>query len=90
MDGFAVRAADCGPGTALTIAGYMPGGPMPNPAIGDGVAIKIMTGAPIPGNCDAVVPFEAAEEINGVVRHQEALHTNERSKLPFRSRCKIG
>jgi molybdopterin molybdotransferase len=44
MDGFAVRAADCGPGTALTIAGYMPAGAMPNPAIGDGVAIKIMTG----------------------------------------------
>jgi molybdopterin molybdotransferase len=68
MDGFAVRAADCGPGTALTIAGYMPAGAMPNPAIGDGVAIKIMTGAPIPDNCDAVLPSEAAEEINGVVR----------------------
>jgi molybdopterin molybdotransferase len=27
-----------------------------------------MTGAPIPGNCDAVVPFEAAEEVNGAVR----------------------
>jgi molybdopterin molybdotransferase len=68
MDGFAVRAADCEPGAALPIAGYMPAGAMPKPAIGDGVAIKIMTGAPIPGNCDAVVPFEAAEEINGVVR----------------------
>jgi molybdopterin molybdotransferase len=68
MDGFAVRAADCEPGAALPIAGYIPAGATPNSAIGDGVAIKIMTGAPIPGNCDAVVPFEAAEEINGVVR----------------------
>jgi len=68
MDGFAVRAADCVPGAALPIAGYMPAGATPNPAIGDGVAIKIMTGAPIPGNCDAVVPFEASEEINGAVR----------------------
>ena len=68
MDGFAVRAADCEPGAALPVAGYMPAGATPNPAIGDGVAIKIMTGALIPGNCDAVVPFEAAEEINGVVR----------------------
>ena len=68
MDGFAVRAADCEPGATLPIAGYMPAGATPNPAIGDGVAIKIMTGAPIPGNCDAVVPFEASEEINGVVR----------------------
>jgi molybdopterin molybdotransferase len=68
MDGFAVRAADCEPGAALPIAGYMPAGATPNPPVGDGVAIKIMTGAPIPGNCDAVVPFEAAEEINGFVR----------------------
>jgi molybdopterin molybdotransferase len=68
MDGFAVRAADCETGAALPIAGYMPAGAMPNPAIGDGVAIKIMTGAPMPGNCDAVVPFEAAEEVNGLVR----------------------
>jgi len=71
MDGFAVRAADCEPGAVLPIAGYMPAGATPNPAIGDGVAIKIMTGAPIPGNCDAVVPFEAAEELNGVVRLRE-------------------
>jgi molybdopterin molybdotransferase len=68
MDGFAVRAADCEPGAALPIAGYMPAGATPNPAINPGVAIKIMTGAPIPGNCDAVVPFESAEEVNGAVR----------------------
>src|SRR5271157_3386165 len=68
MDGFAVRAADCKAGAALPIAGYMPAGATPHLAIGDGVAIKIMTGAPIPGNCDAVVPFEAAEEVNGAVR----------------------
>jgi molybdopterin molybdotransferase len=68
MDGFAVRAADCVPGAALPIAGYLPAGATPHEAIGAGVAIKIMTGAPIPGNCDAVVPFEAAEEISGAVR----------------------
>ncbi len=68
MDGFAVRVTDCVPGAALPITGYMPAGAKPNLTIGHGVAIKIMTGAPIPGNCDAVVPFEAAEEINGVVR----------------------
>ena len=68
MDGFAVCVTDCVPGAALPITGYMPAGATPNPTIGHGVAIKIMTGAPIPGNCDAVVPFEVAEEINGVVR----------------------
>jgi len=68
MDGFAVRAADCEPGAALPIAGYMPAGATPIPAVGPRCAIKIMTGAPIPIGCDAVVPFEAAEEMNGAVR----------------------
>lgn len=68
MDGFAVRAADCAPGAALPVAGYMPAGATPTPAVGPGCAIKIMTGAPIPISCDAVVPFEATEEVNGAVR----------------------
>ncbi len=68
MDGFAVRAVDCEPGAALLIAGYMPAGATPMAAVGQGCAIKIMTGAPIPISCDAVVPFEATEEVNGAVR----------------------
>jgi molybdopterin molybdotransferase len=68
MDGFAVRAAECELGAALPIAGYMPAGATPIAAVGQGCAIKIMTGAPIPISCDAVVPFEAAEEVNGAVR----------------------
>jgi molybdopterin molybdotransferase len=68
MDGFAVRAADCVSGAALPIRGYVPAGATPTPAVGPGCAIKIMTGAPIPTSCDAVVPFEAAEEANGAVR----------------------
>ena len=67
MDGFAVRAADCEPGAALPISGYMPAGATPLPTVAPSCAIKIMTGAPIPINCDAVVPFEAAEEGNGAV-----------------------
>ena len=68
MDGFAVRAADCVPGAALPIAGYLPAGATPIAAVAPGCAIKIMTGAPIPISCDAVVPFEGAEEVNGTVR----------------------
>jgi len=68
MDGFAVRAADCVPGTALPIIGYMPAGAAVHPVVKDGTAIKIMTGAPMPANCDAVIPFEAAEEVSGTVR----------------------
>jgi molybdopterin molybdotransferase len=81
MDGFAVRVADCVPGAALPIAGYIPAGGMPNPAMGGGVAIKIMTGAPIPANCDAVVPFEAAEEVNGVVRLKKHIVARQHVRL---------
>jgi molybdopterin molybdotransferase len=68
MDGFALRAEDCVPGAVLPIAGYLPAGASPAPTVGPGVAVKIMTGAPIPAGCDAVVPFEAAEEMDGTVR----------------------
>jgi molybdopterin molybdotransferase len=68
MDGFAVRAPDCVPGAALPIRGYVPAGGTPTQPVGPGCAIKIMTGAPMPDSCDAVVPFEAAEEMNGAVR----------------------
>ena len=68
MDGFAVHAADCVPGATFPIRGYVPAGGTPTQAVGPDCAIKIMTGAPIPDSCDAVVPFEAAEEMNGAVR----------------------
>ena len=68
MDGFAVRAADCHPGGTLAIAGYLPAG-----ARADGVnvppggAVRIMTGAPLPADCDAIVPFEETQEEAGRV-----------------------
>ena len=68
MDGFAVRAADCFVGAELPIVGYVPAGATADAALGPASAIKIMTGAPLPPGCDAVVPLEAAEEVNGAVR----------------------
>ncbi len=62
MDGFAVRAADCRPGVALRISGYIPAGGRAEPPVEPGCAVKIMTGAPVPPGCDAVVPFEETEE----------------------------
>lgn len=57
MDGIAVRAADT-PGR-LTVVGYLPAGADPaGMFVGPGQAIRIMTGAPIPGGADAVVPVE--------------------------------
>jgi molybdopterin molybdotransferase len=66
MDGFAVTAASTDGATAynplsLAIVGdSMPG----RPFVGDvtaGQAVRIMTGAPLPAHCDAVVPAEFAE-----------------------------
>jgi len=62
MDGYAVRAADCAalPAT-LRVSGYIPAGGDVTGAVGDGCAIRIMTGAPIPPGCDAVVPVEETD-----------------------------
>lgn len=67
MDGFAVRAADCADPRGLAVAGFLPAG---RPAIEElrpGTAIRIMTGAPLPPGADAIVPFEDAEEREGMI-----------------------
>lgn len=59
MDGFAVRTADCEPFAKLAINGYLPAGASAESlTISPGTAVRIMTGAPIPRGCDAVVPLE--------------------------------
>jgi len=61
MDGYAVRSADCVPGVRLRVCGYIPAGGRPAPAVPEGGAVKIMTGAPTPPGCDAVVPVEETD-----------------------------
>jgi molybdopterin molybdotransferase len=68
MDGFAVRSADGRPGALLRITGNIPAGGAPTPAVEPGCAVRIMTGAPIPPGCDAVVPVEETDEGDGTVR----------------------
>jgi molybdopterin molybdotransferase len=68
MDGYAVRAEDCGNGRALPIIDYVAAGGRAAKALAPETAIKIMTGAPVPDGCDSVVPFERAEERDGAVR----------------------
>lgn len=62
MDGYAVRAADCLPSSSLRVTGFVPAGENPAHALEAGCAIRIMTGAPIPQGCDAVVPLEETRE----------------------------
>ena len=73
MDGYAVRAADvqaAGPaaGVTLRVVGEAPAGAPPNHAVGQGEAIRIMTGAVIPQGADAVVPFEETDELERIER----------------------
>lgn len=63
MDGYAVRAEDCRTiPCRLAVTGFIPAG-----ARGEGVtvepgcAVRIMTGAPVPAGCDAVVPVEETD-----------------------------
>jgi molybdopterin molybdotransferase len=68
MDGFAVQAASAVSDTALLINGYLPAGARLGEIRGEpGCAVRIMTGAPIPPGCDAVVPLEEAEIRDGKV-----------------------
>jgi molybdopterin molybdotransferase len=68
MDGFAVRSADCGSLPAgLRVTGYLPAGGEVCGEVAPGCAIRIMTGAPIPPGCDAVVPIEETSDGGDVV-----------------------
>ncbi|MDR2998280.1 MAG: molybdopterin molybdotransferase MoeA [Microbacterium sp.] len=63
MDGFAVRfadVADAGPEHPVTlrVVADVPAGSALDPAIGQGETARIMTGAPVPTDADAIVPFE--------------------------------
>ncbi|HMD89498.1 MAG TPA: gephyrin-like molybdotransferase Glp [Anaerolineaceae bacterium] len=63
MDGFAVRSADIGLASPsnpiiLSVIEDIPAGAFPQMALQPGQAARIMTGAPIPSGCDAVIPIE--------------------------------
>ncbi|WP_345750467.1 molybdopterin molybdotransferase MoeA [Microbacterium rhizophilus] len=63
MDGFAVRFADVADASPeapveLRVVADLPAGTAWDPAVGPGEAARIMTGSPVPGDADAIVPFE--------------------------------
>src|SRR5699024_11215337 len=63
MDGFAVRFADVsgaaeGAPVPLRVVADVPAGSRADPALAAGEAARIMTGAPVPTDADAIVPFE--------------------------------
>lgn len=74
MDGFAVRASDLAALPAgLRILADQPAGVDAGMEVLAGTALRIMTGAPIPGGADAVVPVELTEVDGGTVRILKAV-----------------
>ena len=70
MDGYALRAEDVAGASretpkALRVIEEIQAGVVATREVGPGEAIKIMTGAPIPGGADAVVLVEETERISG-------------------------
>ena len=78
MDGYAVRAADtvgaCDDSPArLRVVDELPAGRAPSTKVGEGEAIRIMTGAPIPEGADAIVMVErTARDGDHVLVHRSA------------------
>ncbi len=69
MDGYALRAADAASGeTSLNVVGAILAGDAPTRVLGEGEAMRIMTGAPLPPGADAVCPIEVVTVEGGVVR----------------------
>lgn len=75
MDGYAVRSADCVEiPCRLTVTGFLPAGARADGVVVEaGCAIRIMTGAPTPAGCDAVVPVEETDDGQQVVTLNEAV-----------------
>ena len=67
MDGYAIRAEDARAPATLRLSAYIPAGSAGSEPLAPGTAAKILTGAPLPGGADAIVPLEEAEERDGAV-----------------------
>lgn len=72
MDGFAVRSAEVTPGASFPVSGRIYAGDAAPSSLAAGTAMAIMTGAPLPGGADAVIPVEQAAESDGSVRFDAA------------------
>ena len=83
MDGFAVRSSDVNsPDAVLAIVDDVAAGQTAVVEVGDGQAVKIMTGAPMPPGADTVVRVEDTEEEDGKVRIITAVEAGTSVRAP--------
>ncbi|MBX9677290.1 MAG: molybdopterin molybdotransferase MoeA [Gemmataceae bacterium] len=92
MDGYAVRIADFANGVAeLTVVEEITAGKTPTRSLGLGEAARIMTGAPIPHGCDAVVMVERSRMIGEMrVRLEEPKATPRMNVLSRGREMRVG
>jgi molybdopterin molybdotransferase len=72
MDGYAVRAAEAKVGARLRVAGMSRAGERFKGVLGPGEAVRIFTGAPVPGGADTILIQENATRDGDVVEVVEA------------------
>jgi len=83
MDGFAFSHAALD-GIRLKVTAFLPAGEVHSFPVPPGEAVRIMTGAPVPSDCDTVVPFEDVEEEGAWIRlptaHKAGTHVRRRGE----------
>ncbi|SFQ96195.1 molybdopterin molybdotransferase [Enterobacter sp. kpr-6] len=77
MDGYAVRLADLASGEPLPLAGKAFAGQPFNDAWPAHTCVRIMTGAPVPAGCDAVVMQEETEQTDTGVRFTQSVRAGQ-------------
>ncbi|WP_318367215.1 molybdopterin molybdotransferase MoeA [Enterobacter sp.] len=77
MDGYAVRLADLASGEPLPLAGKAFAGQPFNDAWPAQTCVRIMTGAPVPAGCDAVVMQEETEQTDTGVRFTQSVRAGQ-------------
>jgi molybdopterin molybdotransferase len=81
MDGFAFAFAGQGAGAELALTGFIPAGGWMEGPVPPGMAVRIMTGAPLPAGCDTVVPLEDVTELADGIRLQRAPQVGQHIRL---------
>jgi molybdopterin molybdotransferase len=81
MDGYAVRAEDAVSGARLLVGGEQPAGQDLELGIGQGEAIRIYTGAPLPRHADAVIMQEDVDADERTILIREGVTAGENIRV---------
>jgi molybdopterin molybdotransferase len=81
MDGYALRAQDARSGARLSVRGEQAAGPDLDLSVGQGEAIRIYTGAPIPREADAVIMQEDVDADERSILIREGVTSGENIRV---------